>query len=149
MSKKKTNKRFSSKLPEGQLVSDFDEFKELENNNPQIIQTDEIIDPSQLFSNESGQTDNNVAKELFNIKNPKGKTELIKDEDKDVALLYEMSRKYYEPRGILMLKDALDEFVLLRFSKDRKSREEFVRAHQELQRQKQGNFIDQMLGKIQ
>lgn len=106
----------------------------------------EVFDPSEMFSMENGANETSIIKELFNPKNPKVKSDLTHDEIMLLARLYPMSKKFYEPRGIFLLKSSLDEFVLLRMSKDRKSREEFVRAHQEAQRNKEGGILDKLMG---
>jgi hypothetical protein len=46
----------------------------------------------------------------------------------------------------MMLKEVLDEFVLLRISMDRKSRTEFVETHRETRKDQVNNFMQKMMG---
>ena len=111
------------------------------------IQEQELFDPNELFNSEGGDNGSSVSKELFNPKNPKIKSDLTERQIKAIARLYEKSSKYYEPRGIYMLKGVLDQFVLLMISKDRKSRAEFVETHRETQKNKSIGLLDSMLGR--
>lgn len=107
----------------------------------------EIFNPSEIFNQENGgDNQSNVAKELFNPKNPKIKTEIVDNEDINISRLYALSRRVYEPRNIYLLKDALDEFVLFRMSKNRGSRKEFVETHREIRKDNQNGLMDKLLG---
>jgi hypothetical protein len=143
MSEKKKNKRVQVKLPKGKLLNDYQD-NSIEDLNP-VVEPDEVFNPNDLF-NDSGQTEQTVIKELFSKNNPKVKTEIVGEEDKDIARLYILSKRIYEPRNIFWLKEALDELILLRISKDRKSRTEFVQANQDNQSKKQGGLFDRLLG---
>lgn len=106
----------------------------------------ELMNPDELFGDTGGDTQQSVAKELFNPKNPKIKSEFTDAEILIMARLYQLSRKYYEPRGTYLLKDTLDELVLLRISKDRASRKEFVETNREAMKNKDNGIFNKLLG---
>lgn len=136
------------KKVKGEYVTDRNPYKKEEENNPVILRSgEEIFNPEELFGNESGNnSDSMVVKELFNPKNPKVKSELTDREIKIISRLYSMSKLYYEPRGTTLLKEVLDEFILERMSKDRKSRAEFVEAHKESKKNMENGFFNRLLG---
>lgn len=141
MSKKKKAKK-QIKLDvhaNNDYVNSNNSFNEYVNN----AESPEVFNPSDLFSFENGNSDGlNVSKELFSIKTPKGKTRLTGEEIGIIHRLYVMSKRYYEPRKIYLLKDALDELIILRISLDGKSRAEFVETHKALEEKKNNGLID-------
>lgn len=136
----KKSEKNADKLVKKTYVKDFSPFNRVQE--PEV----EVFNPEELFGGESGQSESAIIKELFNPKNPKLKTDVSREEINIIARLYVMSQKYYEPLGIHSLKEALNQFVLLRISKDRKSREEFVRANQDIQKNKQNGLLEMFKG---
>jgi len=132
-----------------EYISDLSPFKNKEDENPIIVSPayDDIMTPDDLFSSSgAGGSDTNPAKELFNPKNPKIRSEFSNREIKIICRLYILSKEKYEPLGITMLHEVLDEFVLLRISMDRKSRLEFVETHRETRKDQVNNLMQKMLG---
>ncbi len=128
-------------------VINVDSLNDFKKEEPQYqVLTEGEFNPEELFSNDGIQGETTVIKELFNPKNPKIKTELSDDEIKIISRLYVLSHKYYEPRKTFLLKNVLDEFVILRISKDRKSRAEFVEANKDIQKNKGGGFLEKVFG---
>lgn len=141
MVKKKQKTKEIQKTEEKFIVNDHNDFKNIVDNEV------EVFNPEDLFGTDNMQAESAISKELFNPKNPKIKTELSDREISIMSRLYEKSRRYYEPRGIWTLKKVLDEYILLRISKDRKSRAEFVETNRELQRKQGNSFMDKILGR--
>jgi hypothetical protein len=79
----------------------------------------------ELFNAETSNP-NDVVKEIFSIKEPKARTELSASEISIISRLYYLSKLIKSDA----LKSILDEFIILRISKDRKSRGEFVQSFQ-------------------
>jgi hypothetical protein len=142
-------KKQKDKIKQKVYVSDLSPFKKDEDNNP-VVMSDayaDITTPDEMFQNSgSGGIDQNPAKVLFDPKNPKIKSEFSNREIKIVCRLYILSKEKYEKLGIMMLKEVLDEFVLLRISMDRKSRTEFVETHRETRKDQVNNFMQKMMG---
>jgi hypothetical protein len=137
------------KQPRKEYITDLSPFKKQEENNP-VIPSDaynDLTTPDEMFQNSaSGGTDQNPAKSLFDPKNPKIKSEFTNREIKIISRLYILGKEVYEPLDITMLKEVLDEFVLLRISMDRKSRLEFVETHRETRKDQVNNLMQKMLG---
>jgi hypothetical protein len=131
-------------------VEDRNPFKHKEDNNPVNYSSGaygEVFNPEELFQGEnSAGGEQNQAKELFNPKNPKVKSEFSDREIKILCRLYSLSKLYYECRGTYILKETLDEFVIERISKERKSRLEFVEAHKEAKKDAGNSFFNKLLG---
>jgi predicted nucleotidyltransferase len=137
----KENKERKIEKQEKKYVKDFSPFKQ----NTELPEV-ETFNPEELFGGENGQSETAIIKELFNPKNSKIKTDLSEEEINIISRLFVMSKRYYEPLKINILKQALDELILLRISKDRKSRAEFVEANKEIQKNKQGGIFDKLMG---
>jgi hypothetical protein len=116
-----------------------------------LMQADEIelMNPEELFGDSGTESNQNSAKELFNPKNPKIKTELTQEQIMIMSRLYPLSKKYYEVFGCYMLKLAMDEMILESISKDRASRKEFVTTNSELMKQKDMSMLGKMFGQNQ
>lgn len=93
-----------------------------------------VEDLENMFS--GSQSESSILKELFSQKNFKTKTHLSGDEISIISRLYLMGRITKRP----LIKDILDEFLVLRISKDRLSRKEFVDAHKNREENKGGMF---------
>jgi hypothetical protein len=116
-----------------------------------LIQADEIelMNPEELFGDSGTDSQQSVAKELFSMKNPKIRSEFTDDEILIMSRLYQLSKKYYEPRGTYLLRDTLNELVILRISKDRGSRKEFVETNREAQKNKDIGLMSRLMGNNQ
>lgn len=134
MSKKKT-------LNSKDLIykRDYDKYQRT----PETIQ-EEDVNPEDIFGDTGTDAQSNPAKELFNPKNPKIKSEFTDREILIMCRLYEKSKIYYEPHGNHTLKNVLNELVLLRISKDRGSRHEFVDTHREAMKMQKENMFTRM-----
>lgn len=106
------------------------------------IQDDDVEELEELFNNNS---ETSVLKELFNDKRFKTKTDVNDDEISIMSRLYFMSEITNRPK----LKRVLDEFLILRISKDRQSRKEFVEAQKERNTENKAGFLQNLLGRNQ
>lgn len=121
--------------------------QQLEENEPDFNPSDiEVINPEDLFGDTGTDSQMNPSKELFNPKNPKIKSELSNEEILLMSRLYNLSKKYYEPKGTFMLRDCLNEMIILRISKDRGSRKEFVETNREAMKNKADGFLNRIMG---
>lgn len=89
----------------------------------------------EAFSSEMGG-EHDIVKELFSVKNVYARTDLTEDEISVVSRLYYLSEYIEHPE----LAKLLDKLLMLKISKKRKSREEFVKAITGLNKPQNGGF---------
>lgn len=113
------------------------DFFEEDENKESFNDADEL---TKMFDNENSES--SILKELFNAKDFKTRTELSGDEISLISRLYIQSRITKRP----LLSKVLDEFLVLRISKDRKSRKEFVDGYKNAEKENSG-FLNKMFGR--
>lgn len=94
------------------------------------------------MSSVEGETTN--PKELFDLTDIEGKTELSGHQVMLVSRLRCLDDFYKKEFGIDSIQSLLDNFLKLQISKDRKSRAEFVNAFQSKNDEKVGGLMDKM-----
>ena len=98
----------------------------------------------EMFSQEMGMKNpSDVVKELFSVQDIKTKTDLSEKQVSKIARVFYLADFLDMPE----LKTLMTEFITLRVSKDRKSREEFVNAFKSDRDSKQG-FMSGLMGSV-
>jgi len=105
---------------------------------PSYIPPQDDVSSSAIDEAFSGElsNENDIIKELFSVKNIYAKTDLSEEEISIVSRLYYLSDYIKHPQLAMLL----DKLLMLRISKNRKSREEFVKAHTGTQTKNQQSF---------
>jgi hypothetical protein len=118
--------------------------KPLINHDTAIIEAGGVDDSDveELFGTDTQTTETTILKELFNTKNFKAKSELNNNEISIISRIYLLAKITNRPH----LREVVDEFIILRISKDRQSRKEFVEANKEMKRDMQGGLLNRMFG---
>jgi DNA relaxase NicK len=115
-----SNKDYEKGVPK---VYEFED--QLVNENPELSnEINSMGNINDMFSSEVSNP-SDVVKELFSGKNPKLRSDLTSEQISIISRLYFLSKSF----GMPELEYFLNEFVILRISKDRLSRKEFVEAH--------------------
>jgi len=83
-------------------------------------------------------------KELFDIKDIDGKTELTSEQVMIVSRMKILGGIYKDKYGLDHINTLIDNFLTLQLSKDRKSRNEFVSAFQSKNDEKVGGLMDKL-----
>ena len=83
-------------------------------------------------------------KELFDIEDIEGKTELTSEQVMIVARLKIIGKRLKEYYGVDVVEDLVRNFLTLQISKDRKSRQEFVSAMQSEQSLQNQSLLDRI-----
>jgi len=104
--------------------------------------TQNYDDVEELFGNDSNTSESQILKELFNQKNFKVKSELSKDEISIISRIYTLAKLTNRPH----LTEVVNEFIILRISKDRQSRKEFVEANREMKKDMNNGLFNKMFG---
>lgn len=110
-------------------------LKRINNSKNNIFNSDiPEVDINELFSGELG-TETDILKELFNYKNSKTKSDLNSLQISIITRLYAQAKITQNE----LLENVLNEFIILRISKDRLSRKEFVESFKGIDDSKSGN----------
>jgi len=83
-------------------------------------------------------------KELFDLTDIEGKTELTAEQVMIVSRLKILGNIYKKRYGLDYVNTLIDNFLQLQISKDRKSRHEFVSAFQSKNDEKVGGLMDKL-----
>lgn len=83
-------------------------------------------------------------KELFDVKNIEGKTELTSEQVMIISRLKIMSERLEKKHNITALRNLINHFLKLQLSKDRSSRKEFVSAMQSQESVQNQSLLDKL-----